>query len=168
MTPSRTLVLSVLAIGLFHSSARSQDYHWRRASTLPNVPWHSVAFNPLSHGRIVFAGSAGMDGVYRSDDGGLTWAEGLSPADAPLSECRQIFCVPNDTNIVLAVTTRLLYRSTDGGKNWVYFPEQFGGSDGEVIAYHPSDDVLYYGDNIAKGFWKSGDHGASWQKTGQG
>ncbi len=168
MTHSRILRVVLIALS-FSSLATAQSYHWRRALTLPaNTVWQAVAFNPLSHGRVIFAGSKGSDGVYRSDDGGQSWIQGLSPADDPIADCRQVICIPSDTNIVMAVTPRLLYRSTDGGHTWHYDSNNLslGGADGEVIGFHAATDAIYYGQTSLGYLWKSLDHGATWIQTG--
>ena len=146
----------------------AQTYSWHRAQTLPaHSSWHSIAFNPRSNGRVIFAGSAGTDGVFRSDDGGITWGAGTNAPDNSMNDIHQLFCVPSDTNIVLAVTPNNFYRSTNGGYDWTSVSD-LGGIDGEDIAYHQSDDAIYYGQNFALQVWKSLDHGANWTATGQG
>ncbi len=159
------VLLSFSIIAVLTSACFGQQYHWRRA--LP-VPCNSVAFNPLSNGQVIFAGPGfGTDGIYRSDDGGLTWTlHNATGSIFPFTYVHQVFCVPSDTNVVLAVTPNLLFRSTDGGISWYVVSDTLGGIDGEVIAWHKIGDTLYYGQNFGYALWKSGDHGATWYKTG--
>src|SRR5665213_434453 len=72
----------------------AQQYKWRRAYFPENNsdPWSAVAFNPLSHGRIIFAGPLFPGGVFRSDDGGITWVEHATLLDTngyPINEVHQ-------------------------------------------------------------------------------
>ncbi len=160
---SRVFLLFFLAF-ILPSAVFGQRFEWHR--TLP-VSCRSVAFNPLSKGRILFAGP-GRDnfGVYRSDDGGTTWTlHSTDTLSVPMNNIHQVFCVPSDTNVVLAVSPNQLYRSTDGGTTWNML-DSLGGVDGENIAWHAIGDTVYYGQNFGYALWKSGDHGATWQQTG--
>ena len=176
----RSLLVSLVLLLACHAPARAQEFHWKR--TLSDS-WLSIAFNPRSHGRVIFAGPANTQGIFRSDDGGKTWADHDSVilADSestayPINHVDQIFVVPSDTSIVLAATEDDFYRSTDGGVTWwdvynydpikhydtlgaYYF--NFGGIDDEAIAYNADEDALYYGEP-GTGVWRSTDHGADW------
>ena len=143
----------------------AQQYHWRR--TLP-FSCRSVAFNPLSNGRIIFAGpSHEINGIFRSDDGGLNWTlHNTDTLALPLNNVHQILCLPGDTNIVLAVTPNILYRSTNGGMSSYIISDSIGGIDGECMAWHAADSTVYYGQNFGYALWKSSDLGATWHQTG--
>jgi hypothetical protein len=161
-----TYVLSVIL--LFCSiHADAQDYQWHCTLSMPT---YCVAFNPLSKGRVLFTSSPESEYIFRSDDGGETWYTSL-PLDVPTPSIHQIFCLPSDTNIVFALSSgefhanAALYRSTDGGMHWTAQPD-IGGIDGEAIAYHPSTDALYYGENFAGLVYKSTDHGSTWVPIG--
>jgi hypothetical protein len=155
-------VLITAAIVLLAVPASSQT-QWRRAT---QGAFQGIAFNPHSHGETIYAASYDSIGIFRSDDHGLTWAryfDGLEPFST--SDIRQIYCVPTDTNVVLALSPRKLYRSTNGGRNWVEL-DGLGGIEGEDIDYQEATDLLYYGQNFRGPVWRSGDHGATWVMTG--
>ncbi|HET6511449.1 MAG TPA: hypothetical protein VFH43_04610 [Candidatus Kapabacteria bacterium] len=143
---------------------QAQPYEWRRTMELPT---ECVAFNPLSKGKTIFVASLADTGIFRSDNGGLTWAqynEGLQPFSS--SRIMQIYCLDSDTNVVLAVSQSSgLYRSTNGGRSWSVALES-GGILGEAITWHRSSDVLYYGQNFMEPVWRSDDHGATWVEVG--
>src|SRR5581483_10386617 len=177
--PRFALGLAVVLLTVPKDSARAQGYKWHRAYFPGNNSevWESVAFNPHSNGRVIFAGPGFVGGIFRSDDGGVTWIEHdslLDPLAVPISEIHQIFCLPTDTNIVLAGSTSNFYRSTDGGLTWNDLfngdtlggqLQNFGGMDGEAIGYNANEDALYYGMQ-GKGVWRSTDHGANWTLVG--
>ncbi len=170
------LACGSLLFFFFVATGQAQQYHWRRAYFPKNNTdsWTSIAFNPLSHGRIIFVGPDFVGGVFRSDDGGLTWTSYdslLDPSGIALSYIHQIFVLPSDTNIVFAISPEDFYRSTNGGRTWNdlfnhdtlggnYF--NFGGIGAECLAYNAREDALYYGQDVAGVVWRSTDHGANW------
>jgi hypothetical protein len=100
--------------------------HWRSiGDTLPTQAVGSVAFAPAKGGRPdtvlaltgddVFGGGSTYSGlgVYRSTDGGTTWAKSAGVPDASLGFRLKVD--PDDPDLVYAATGRGLFRSTDGG-----------------------------------------------------
>ncbi|HET6513431.1 MAG TPA: hypothetical protein VFH43_14665 [Candidatus Kapabacteria bacterium] len=140
--------------------ASAQPYTWQH--TLQK-PAECVTFNPLSFGKTLFAASLADTGIFRSDDGGMSWAQyndGLQPFST--SRIMQLYCLESDTNVVLAVSTSSgVFRSTNGGRKWSLVIEN-GGILGEAITWHRETDALYYGQNFMGPVWKSTDHGATW------
>ncbi|HET9825920.1 MAG TPA: hypothetical protein VFP87_11330, partial [Chitinophagaceae bacterium] len=126
--------------------------------------------------------SEGLEGIWRSDDGGRTWK------DIGLREGRHIIRIvvhPRDPNTVwLAVMGHLfgpnnergVYKTTDGGKTWkrvLFVNDQTGCSD---LVMEPGNPTVFYagmwralrtpysmesgGDG--SGLWKSIDGGETW------
>jgi hypothetical protein len=159
-----SIVVLIIVGGFVLAESASAQYQWRRST---EGAFQGIAFNPRSNGETIFAASYDSIGIFRSDDHGLSWAryfDGLEPFAT--SDIRQILCVPTDTNIVLAVSPRTVYRSTNGGRVWTEVPN-LGGIEGEDIDYQEVTDALYYGQNFRGPTWKSIDHGATWVVTGQ-
>ncbi|HWF44238.1 MAG TPA: T9SS type A sorting domain-containing protein [Candidatus Kapabacteria bacterium] len=161
MSLIRILFYSVLLLASASLSVHGQTYQWQLGL---RGDFRSVAFNSRSNGRTIFAGPHGGGGIWRSDDGGMTWVlhnTGISPFS--IQDVRQVLCIPSDTNIVLAVTPTRLYRSTDGGLSWSD-TSSLGGADGEAFSYHDADSTLYYGQNAIDPLttWESTDFGLTW------
>ena len=129
------------------------------------------------------------DGIYRSADGGVTWAH-LGLRDG--QQIAQLLVDPRDANRVFAAVLghpygpneeRGVFRSTDGGTTWqkvLYKDANTGAVD---LAFDPSDpDVLYAVLWAARqapwedgwtlpednGLYKSGDNGLTWRRIGAG
>ncbi|MFK7830239.1 MAG: glycosyl hydrolase [Congregibacter sp.] len=128
------------------------------------------------------------DGVYRSQDGGSSWTSmGLEESE----HISRILVDPGNSNHILVAAEgplwssggqRGVFRSTDGGKNWVQVlsvDEDTGATD---LEFHPGDPSVVYAATYQRrrtvwsflaggpgsGFWKSTDGGASWREVTQG
>jgi len=66
-----------------------------------------------------FWGGVYSAGIFKSNDGGLTWLPtGLSYLQQDLIIVQRLIVHPENTNILLAATRNGMYRTTDGGDNW--------------------------------------------------
>jgi photosystem II stability/assembly factor-like uncharacterized protein len=108
---------------------------------------------------VVYAGTANS-GVFKSTDGGVSWAaagggnQGLS--------VRGLALHPSDGRRVLAATLAGVFRTGDGGSRWT----RTGGFSPTALAGAPSDpNVFYAGLNRV---FRSGDGGATWAAMGEG
>ncbi|RYY90532.1 MAG: glycosyl hydrolase [Chitinophagaceae bacterium] len=126
--------------------------------------------------------SEGLNGMWRSEDGGRTWSN-IGLADA--RHVSRILVHPRDPNIAWAAVighsfgpneTRGVYKTTDGGKNWkraLFVNNQAGAAE---LAMEPGNpQVLYAGmwrvlrtpwsmesGGAGSGLWKSTDGGETW------
>lgn len=105
-------------------------------------------------------------GVYKSSDGGLTWAAtGLTGSRANGINVKKMAMSPSNSQIILAATNKGLYRTINGGTNWTvvrtgeHGDVVFRPGDGNTI-YAASDDY-YNGSEILR----SVDGGATWTKV---
>jgi len=150
----------------------------------------AVAVAPSNH-NIIYVGSGEgalrgnityVDGVYKSTDGGMTWA------NIGLRDSRQIGALivdPNNPDIVLVAaighafgpnTERGVFRTTDGGKTWnkvLYKDENTGAID---VTFDPHDAKTVYAalwqvrrqpwnfssGGPGSGLYRSSDGGATW------
>ncbi len=126
--------------------------------------------------------SEGLNGMWRSDDGGRTWS------NIGLKEGRHIIRIlvhPRNPDIIWAAALghlfgpnkeRGVYKSTDGGKNWkktLYINDQTGVSD---LVMEPGNPMTMYAGTWrvlrtpysmesggkGSGLWKSTDAGETW------
>ncbi len=107
------------------------------------------------------AGDAPGYGVYRSIDGGNTWAaHNTGMGNRTISE---IIMDPVNPEILIAAASTGIYRSTDGGDTWT---QPFASHNIKDIALHPDNhNVLYAaGSNL----YRSLDNGQSWTQITAG
>jgi photosystem II stability/assembly factor-like uncharacterized protein len=96
--------------GLFRSTTGGKKWS---ATDLSNVSIRSVAFDPFNRSRIY----AGGDGVFKSDDGGLTWKAVKS--STTLLAVLQLLVDPMNSSIIYANTTDGLFKSQNRAKDWI-------------------------------------------------
>jgi photosystem II stability/assembly factor-like uncharacterized protein len=152
-----------------------------------------------SNSQRVFAAATGtlfspnlQRGIYRSDDGGLTWDQKLFVTDS--TAAIDIVQHPTDANTLYAAMwermrgrsyrrsggpTSGIYKSMDGGDTWTELTnglpdDEYVGRIGlaiaqsapsTVYAFYDSHPTSYYS---FKGIYKTTDDGASWSQTNDG
>jgi photosystem II stability/assembly factor-like uncharacterized protein len=94
--------------------------------------------NPRRLYATIDAGDEGT-GIYRSDDGGETWARSTSDR-RPTSRVNEAVphVHPKDPD-TLIVTDIVSYKSTDGGRTFVPFKGAPGGDDNQNLWWNPND-----------------------------
>ena len=103
-------------------------------------------------------------GIYRSDDGGETWARSTTDS-RPTSRINEAVphVHPKDPD-TLIVTDIVSYKSTDGGRTFVPFKGAPGGDDNQNIWWNPNDPniMLLVVDQGAVVTLNGGDTWSSW------
>lgn len=137
-----------------------------------------VAIAPSDPDRVfavIINGSAGLRGLYRTDDGGDTWTEMVNTPDFPRPQGWYdafIGVDPSHANVVYCGGVFPTYaeagviKSTNGGDNWVDITMGAQGGqlhpDQHTIAFGP-DGTLWVGND--GGVWKSTNGGLRWINT---
>jgi photosystem II stability/assembly factor-like uncharacterized protein len=117
----------------------------------------------LGAGQGVFAPPG--EGVYRSDDAGLTWTR-CAPIESRYTNAVAVH--PNDAARLYVAGDLALHRSRDGGRTWDAGPGMAGVFEGVVsdVAIDPANPAhLLIGVDQA-GLYESIDGGDSWQDVG--
>jgi hypothetical protein len=127
-------------------------------------------------------GAGGPKGVFRSSDGGMTWAP--LAGGLPALDAADVALAPGDPNTIYAAISAHganaangIYKSTNGGDNWTKLAGGLPASPGRIgLAIAPSDATRIYaliarpedatgGGTATLGIYASTDAGMSWTAT---
>ncbi|HXJ45627.1 MAG TPA: hypothetical protein VNK47_03060 [Candidatus Dormibacteraeota bacterium] len=138
---------------------------------LPEGGWGRVgiAVAPGDRGRRLFAILTA--GLFRSDDGGLTWRQiTKDPRILGSLYFSRVFVDPRNAEVVYVMQTSA-YRSADGGKTFIAFKGAPGGDDYHTMWIDPqnSSHIVFGVDQGAVVSYNGGQSWTSWfnQPTGQ-
>ncbi|MDD4872017.1 MAG: hypothetical protein PHR77_15780 [Kiritimatiellae bacterium] len=172
--------------GIHRTTDRGKTWQWIRTGFPPiqghsfSAPIGAVCFNPI-HPAIVYAGIGrprqgknGKGTIYASGDTGLTWrlvSAGQLPSDAIVSD---IEVKPDNSKIILAATTKGIFRSDDEGKTWKSSSEGLPLLRVEEIAFAVSSPDVVYASLCTTardkepwngGVYRSDDAGRTWRSA---
>jgi photosystem II stability/assembly factor-like uncharacterized protein len=112
---------------------------------------------------MLFVGS--LDGVFRSDDHGVTWSLITPKGSQELHEVESLAIDPSDPRIVYAGTWHLPWKTVDGGKTWVNIKDGvIDDSDVFSIILDPIDPKIVYA-SACSGIYKSETAGEHFRKV---
>ena len=147
---------------------------------------HTVLPHPSDPSRVTVAMSTG--GVYRSFDGGGSWAPanvGIKAYFMPdpwpeYGQCvHKVDSHPDRPERLYAQNHHGVYRTDDGGDSWTSIADGLPSDFGFPVVVHPHDpDAVYLFPLVADGerippqararVWRSRDAGGSWEELGKG
>ena len=107
------------------------------------------------------AGDAPGLGVWKSTDAGETWFS--SNSGMGNRTVGMMIMHPTNPNIILAATNGGIYKTTNGGGNWI----QEQGGNFKDIEYKPTDPSIVYA-SASGSFYRSTNGGDSWTSLGSG
>jgi photosystem II stability/assembly factor-like uncharacterized protein len=150
-------------IAVTHDDGGSYEVHpVNDGSVIASCPWNVVT-DPANAGRI-FVGDGCGAGIFRSDDGGITWTRISS--DVGGGYIRAVAMDPEAPGRLWVGTEHLgVFRSDDGGATW----EQAG----RGLGLREIRSIVVIGDRVFAsamddGVYESDDGGQTWAPVGEG
>jgi hypothetical protein len=178
------LTLGLLATTATFASAQpvgpevTKALKWRFIGPLGN---RVIAVAGVPGDPYVYYVGAASGGIFKTTDGGTTWASIFDGQD--VSSIGSLAIAPSDPNVVWAGTGESfirsnislgngIYRSTDAGKTWARRGLEKTGRIGRVVVDPRNPDVVLacalghaYGPQAERGVFLTTDGGQTWQKT---
>lgn len=159
---------NLLAAAVVHGVFASADSgaHWTVANSglldgFNAVSISALAFTP-GNPQVAFA--MGDEGIYRSGDGGRTWAKVLAQCCA-FGTFSSLAVSPSSPLIAYAASDFGVFRSTDGGMTWSG-PQSGVPSFPVAVVVHPTNAAIAYVGSTS--VFMTSDGGAHWQPAGSG
>ncbi|MCL6595969.1 MAG: glycosyl hydrolase [Firmicutes bacterium] len=153
---------------------------WRLIGPFRGGRVTAVVGHPTERNVFFFGACAG--GIWRTEDGGITWRN-VSDGQVDSAAVGALAISPSDPNVVYAgmgeVCVRSnvyggdgVYRSTDGGRTWRHLGLADTRHIGRIVV-HPTDpDRVYvaalghaFGPNEERGVYRSADGGRTWERV---
>jgi photosystem II stability/assembly factor-like uncharacterized protein len=170
MSGNYTICVGTIGSGLWLSPDGGDSWRRVRDGLSNEARIYALTVHP-EEPRTVFAGA--HDGIYKSRDGGETFARLSSPGG---SEVWRVALDPTNPDIIFAGTRpAALYRSTDGGGNWRKLPAEIvdecpnvGVPRVTALAVDPTDPRVVWAGIEVDGVRRSTDGGDSWTRITDG
>ena len=158
--PSGNVYAGSYSLGLLRSTNNGDSWTFMSANGLPQSDVYAVAANSSG---TVFASDFGS--IYRSTDGGSTWAEVRHSISGSGGVC-SIACRGSDT-VYACGTTDWFYYSTNNGLNWTWVGSSSGLTQSPcAVAVHLSGYVFV--GTKGGGVFRSTNRGANWSAVNNG
>lgn len=152
-----------------HPVMYSNDFgqSWSIQTTgLPDSNGQRLAFDPISP-NIVYVGLRLFEGIYRSDDGGLSWTAKNAGITQLPAEIGDLIVHPISPTLVLAAESNALhiYRSEDRGESWTTIPLSPETRTFSRFLFDPVDPSKIYAITSYE-VYISTDAGLTWENSG--
>ena len=161
---SITLRFTFLLVGCALANLAYGGYNsW--TSNGPNLPSVQVLASVPTNPQIIYAGTA--RGLYKSSNGGLTWSLRVNPnpgSNVLIGKNIQAVAVdPTNAQIIYAaVQGEGVYKSVNGGFDWVQVINGLTNSFVTAIAINPLSPTTIYVGTAGGGIFKSNNGGGIW------
>ncbi len=131
--------------------------------TISWTPVNCVAINPNNRNEL-FACVANGYGLFRSPDGGNSWAK----VDVGSGSALAYVFAPSSSQVRYVSTDGGLFRSTNGGTSWTQVGAGMIGSPVNTIAIHPTNSNVVLAATYGSGLYRTSDGGNTWSVVSSG
>ncbi len=161
--PSSPQIMYVGGLGCGIWKTLDGGANWFPLTDQISVSVAAIALSPTNANQIFWV--TAHDGVYRSDDAGLSWTK-ISMQDlSAVVHNGKLLIHPRNPSIMLVRSENGIYRSENGGVVWTLV---VSGAYGTGLEINITRDILYCAvakpNTTAAGIYESFDRGISWRK----
>jgi photosystem II stability/assembly factor-like uncharacterized protein len=142
---------------LYRSDDGGNTNPWaEKTGTLPGRPVTSIAIDAANPDIVLLSigglsGAAGAQAVYRTPDGGATWAD--VSGDLPQVVANSVVFDPSSAAVWYVATDTGVYRTANGGANWLPFDNGIPNVPVSGLVVDPVAKILYAG-TMGRGAFK--------------
>jgi photosystem II stability/assembly factor-like uncharacterized protein len=157
--------------GVMVSSTRGREWHQAGPDTVGRLPCKTIVLDPWKPS-VLYVGTCGK-GLYKTSDGGATWAPIGAGGDSLLrvGDVYDVRVDPSRPDIVYAAVSGTgIVRSTDAGATWKRLTPEFSPTSSvttHVAVHGKSGDTMVYSTDTGNIF-RSTNEGESWSLCRQG
>jgi len=157
--------------GVMLSSTRGKDWRPAGPDTAGKLACRTIALDPWKPS-VLYAGTRGK-GLYKTTDGGATWAEINAGGDSLLAqgEVHDVRIDPSRPDVVYAAVSGTgILKSADAGITWKRLTPDFSPTSSvstHVALHAKSSDTMVYSTD-AGGIFRSTNEGESWSPSRHG
>ena len=159
---------------VFKPSFRRQEDEWHGFRTIVYAPTDSnIVYAGVGTSQVsppATRGATASFGIYKSIDGGETWAENNCGFENTNKNINDIVVHPQNPDIAYAATLYDgIFKSTDGGESWVAINSGLLSLDVRSLAIDPENpDVVYAGLAEGVGIFRTTNGGELWEAINAG
>jgi photosystem II stability/assembly factor-like uncharacterized protein len=149
--------------GVFRSDPSSATF-WHAANTgLGNLNVRALAASPAGGG-VVLGGTG--SGIYRTVNGGDSWAMASGPPSLAIDEIA--FDRTNPANVYAVSFEGWIGKSSDGGVTWQALGGPASSQRPQAVHVDPTNGAIVYVGTIDGGLYKSTNEGSTWTAQNEG
>jgi photosystem II stability/assembly factor-like uncharacterized protein len=174
VSPSNSQVLYlVTGFDIFKSTNGASSWV-ATSSGLPKQQIAGISIDPKDD-QVLYVATGAGNAVYKTIDGGKRWesaSNGINKTN--IIGVSSVTVAPNNSQTVYATTNGIygvingdIYKSIDGGNNWVVITSGLSAPYFNLLSVDPTNSEIIYSRNT-NGLYKSSDGGTSWSLMGNG
>lgn len=174
---SNTIFIGAACGGVWKSTDAGHTWAVLNTDQLPSISITSICIDPINTNNIYlatgdnFTGLAGTlkpghysAGIFKSNDGGLTWAlAGMPSQQSQQFIPQQMIIDPVTPSTMLLASNTGIWKTTDNGTNWTLKQAGFFYS----IEFNPLNHHVVLATDW-QGLWRSNSNGTNWSYCGGG
>ncbi len=157
--PGESYVLAGTYDGVYRSA--DMGANWLEIADMDGNHVTYMAVHP-DNADVVYA-TVGNSGVYKSEDGGVTWSEASSGLRPGVTFTTIIIDPSDQSRLFVATDNDFVYRSEDAAASWQQVRRGLGSRNIQRLLLYGSDPKTLFAGTFSDGIYMSSDFGDNWE-----